>query len=146
MSADPKKEMPCTGARHFLYCLIRLLVSSCKEHAACRRLTSNHTGARCGVALEGDTTDSSLGLLLDALLSLGSAVPVSKHEATLLNLFLELLVGSDLQRIIFHIHMTQTEILSSSQMDLSSIMPITQSSTLSTQETNIPLEKIFSVM
>ena len=45
------------------------------------------------MSLKWDASDRSFGLSLDALLSLGSAIPVAKEEAALLDLCLELLPG-----------------------------------------------------
>ena len=49
-------------------------------------------------SIQGDATDGRFGLFLDFLLGLGSTVPMSQDEATLLDLLLELVPSIHLER------------------------------------------------
>lgn len=69
-----------------------------EDYTARRGLTANHVYTRSLIpALERDAAYRGLGLGLDLLLCLGSAVPVCKDKSTLLYLLLEFFVGVDLK-------------------------------------------------
>ena len=66
------------------------LVIAGKNDATLAGLAAIDTLALFLESIQRDAADGSLGLFLDFVLGLAGSVPVSKDEATLLNLLLEL--------------------------------------------------------
>lgn len=63
------------------------LIRSGEEYAAGGGATGDHAAAGLSVGrVEGDAADGGLGLVLDALLGLGCAVPVGHDEEAFLDL------------------------------------------------------------
>ena len=72
----------------------KLSISSCYDDLVLCRLSANHIGAGdIGlVDIQRNATDGSLSVLLDLRLGLGSAVPRTEEEATVVDALLEFIV------------------------------------------------------